>query len=73
MKFLLNPYCNILIFLCFISFTLSCEVDYTEIGNDVINNQNISIDNQSYPAKTYNKRISFPVEQPAQQLVRLLL
>jgi hypothetical protein len=58
MKFSRNPYSNILIFLCFISFTLSCEEDYTEIGTDVINNQNISIDNQSYPAKTYNKRIT---------------
>jgi hypothetical protein len=58
MKFLRNPYSKILVSFCFIAFTLSCEEDYTEIGTDVINNQNISIDNQSYPAKTYNKRIT---------------
>jgi len=58
MKFLLTPYSKVLVFFCFIAFTLSCEEDYTEIGTDVINNQNISIDNQSYPAKTYNKRIT---------------
>ena len=58
MKFLRTPYSKVLVFFCFIAFTLSCEEDYTEIGTDVINNQNISIDNQSYPAKTYNKRIT---------------
>ena len=56
MKFLRTPYSKVLVFFCFIAFTLCCEEDYTEIGTDVINNQNISIDNQSYPAKTYNKR-----------------
>ena len=58
MKFLRTPYSKVLVFFCFIAFTLCCEEDYTEIGTDVINNQNISIDNQSYPAKTYNKRIT---------------
>lgn len=56
MTFLRTPYSKVLVSFCFIAFTLSCEEDYTEIGTDVINNQNISIDNQSYPAKTYNKR-----------------
>ena len=56
MTFLRTPYSKVLVSFCFIGFTLSCEEDYTEIGTDVINNQNISIDNQSYPAKTYNKR-----------------
>ncbi len=56
MTFLRTPYSKFLVSFCFIAFTLSCEEDYTEIGTDVINNQNISIDNQSYPAKTYNKR-----------------
>lgn len=56
MIFLRTPYSKVLVSFCFIAFTLSCEEDYTEIGTDVINNQNISIDNQSYPAKTYNKR-----------------
>lgn len=58
MKFLRNPYSKVLVSFCIIAFTLSCEEDYTEIGTDVINNQNISIDNQTYPAKTYNKRIT---------------
>ena len=58
MNFLRNPYFKIFAFSCFISCTLSCDEDYTEIGTDVINNQNISIDNQSYPVKTYNKRIN---------------
>ena len=58
MKFLRYPYSKVLISLSFIAFTLSCEEDYTEIGTDVINNQNISIDYQHYPAKTYNKRIT---------------
>ena len=58
MKFFCTPYSKILVFFCFTAFTLCCEEDYTEIGTDVINNQNISIDNQSYPAKTYNKRIT---------------
>ena len=56
MTFLRTPYSKVLVSFCFLAFTLSCEEDYTEIGTDVINNQNISIDNQSYPAKTYNKR-----------------
>ena len=58
MNFLRNPYFKIFAFSCFISCTLSCDEDYTEIGTDVINNQNISIDNQSYTVKTYNKRIN---------------
>ena len=58
MKFLRTHYSKVLVSFCFIAFTLCCEEDYTEIGTDVINNQNISIDNQSYPAKTYNKRIT---------------
>ena len=58
MKFVHTPYSKALVSFCFIAFTLSCEEDYTEIGTDVINNQNISIDNQFYPAKTYNKRIT---------------
>ena len=58
MKFSRNPYYSLLFPLCFIAFTLSCEEDYTEIGTNVINNQNISIQSQYYPAKTYNKRIT---------------
>ena len=58
MKFLRTPYSKVLVSFCLVALTLSCEEDYTEIGTDVINNQNISIENQSYPAKTYNKRIT---------------
>ena len=58
MKFLRTPYSKVLVSFCLVALTLSCEEDYTEIGTDVINNQNISIENQSYPAKTYNKSIT---------------
>ena len=42
----------------FVVLNFSCEEDYTEIGTDIINNQNILINNQFYPAKTYTKRIT---------------
>ena len=58
MKFLRTPYSKVLVSFCFIAFTLCCEKDYTEIGTGVINNQNISVDYQAYPVKTYNKRIT---------------
>ncbi len=58
MKFLRTPYSKVLVSFCLVALTLSCEEDYTEIGTDVINNQNVSIENQSYPAKTYNKGIT---------------
>ena len=45
------------VFISVLNFTFSCDEDYTEIGADVVNNQDILIQNQSYPAKTYNKRI----------------
>ena len=39
------------------SLTVACEKDYSEIGSDIIDNQNIAIEYQSYPAKSYNKLI----------------
>ena len=40
-----------------LSFIFSCEEDYSEIGTDIINDQIINIQNQTYPIKTYNKKI----------------
>ena len=39
------------------SFVFSCQEDYSEIGTDIINDQIINIQNQTYPVKTYNKKI----------------
>lgn len=36
----------------------SCEDEYKELGAGIINIQNINIQNQTYPLKTYNKRIT---------------
>ena len=36
----------------------SCEDEYKELGAGIINIQNITIQNQTYPVKTYNKRIT---------------
>lgn len=36
----------------------SCEKDFSDIGTDVIGNQNINIQSATYPVKTYNKRIT---------------
>ena len=40
-----------------VSFIFSCQEDYSEIGTDIINDQIINIQNQTYPVKTYNKKI----------------
>ena len=40
-----------------VSFVFSCQEDYSEIGTDIINDQIINIQNQTYPVKTYNKKI----------------
>ena len=40
-----------------VAFIFSCQEDYSEIGTDIINDQIINIQNQTYPVKTYNKKI----------------
>ena len=40
------------------SIFTSCEKDFSDIGTDVIGNQNISVQSATYPVKTYNKRIT---------------
>ena len=35
----------------------ACQGDYAEIGTDIINDQIINIQNQTYPIRTYNKRV----------------
>ena len=36
----------------------ACEKEFSEIGTGIIGNPNIEIKFQSYPVKTYNKRIT---------------
>lgn len=57
MKYSISLFIKVVSFLCIAIFISSCQEDYAEIGTDIINDQIINIQNQTYPIKTYNKRV----------------
>ena len=57
MKYSISFSIKVVSFLCIAIFISSCQEDYAEIGTDIINDQIINIQNQTYPIKTYNKRV----------------
>lgn len=59
MKYSIRP--SIRLFMVFglaLSLHTSCEKEFSDIGTNVIGNQNINIQSATYPVKTYNKRIT---------------
>jgi hypothetical protein len=59
MNYLMYPSVRLFFVLGFyVSLVTSCEKDFSDIGTDVIGNQNITIQSATYPVKTYNKRIT---------------
>ena len=57
MKYSINFIIKVVSFLCITIFISACQEDYAEIGTDIINDQIINIQNQTYPIKAYNKRV----------------
>lgn len=57
MKYSINFIIKVASFLCITIFISACQEDYAEIGTDIINDQIINIQNQTYPIKAYNKRV----------------
>ncbi len=65
MNYLMYPSVRLFFVLGFyVSLVTSCEKDFSDIGTDVIGNQNITIQSATYPVKTYNKRIT-PIQTNA--------
>jgi len=65
MNYLMHPSVRLFFVLGFyVSLVTSCEKDFSDIGTDVIGNQNITIQSATYPVKTYNKRIT-PIQTNA--------
>ena len=46
MNYLDRLYIKVSLFFCFLSLSISCEKDYTEIGTEIVESQNIEIINQ---------------------------
>ena len=57
MKYSISFIIKVVSFLCITLFMSACQGDYAEIGTDIINDQIINIQNQTYPIRTYNKRV----------------
>ena len=57
MKYSISFIIKVVSFLCVALFISACQEDYAEIGTDIINDQIINIQNQTYPIRTYNKRV----------------
>lgn len=57
MKYSISFIIKVVSFLCITLFISACQEDYAEIGTDIINDQIINIQNQTYPIRTYNKRV----------------
>ena len=57
MKYSISFIIKVVSFICIAIFISACQEDYAEIGTDIINDQIINIQNQTYPIKTYNKRV----------------
>tara|TARA_B100000035_G_scaffold61815_1_gene49944 strand:- start:139 stop:1776 length:1638 start_codon:yes stop_codon:yes gene_type:complete len=57
MKYSISFIIKVVSFLCITLIISACQEDYAEIGTDIINDQIINIQNQTYPIKTYNKRV----------------
>ena len=59
MKYLMLPSIRLFAtFVLLINLFTSCEKEFSDIGTNVIGNQNINIQSATYPVKTYNKRIT---------------
>jgi len=57
MKYSISFIIKVVSFLCITLIISACQEDYAEIGTDIINDQIINIQNQTYPIKAYNKRV----------------
>ena len=57
MKYSISFIIKVVSFLCITLIISACQEDYAEIGTDIINDQIINIQNQTYPIRTYNKRV----------------
>ena len=57
MKYSISFIIKVVSFLCITLVISACQEDYAEIGTDIINDQIINIQNQTYPIRTYNKRV----------------
>ena len=57
MKYSISFIIKVVYFLCITLIISACQEDYAEIGTDIINDQIINIQNQTYPIRTYNKRV----------------
>ena len=57
MKYSISFIIKVVYFLCITLIISACQEDYAEIGTDIINDQIINIQNQTYPIKAYNKRV----------------
>jgi len=57
MKYSISFIIKVVSFLCITLIISACQEDYAEIGTDIINDQIINIQNQTYPIRTYNKKV----------------
>ena len=57
MKYSISFIIKVVYFLCITLIISACQEDYAEIGTDIINDQIINIQNQTYPIRTYSKRV----------------